>query len=128
MTDVHYLLASTALTWLMLLAAPTIRNREWTPEGLRIGFGNRDALPEPTPLAARADRAAKNMLENMVLFVAAFAAARATGKSEVTGAAIFFFARLGYWFVYLAGIPYLRTALWAVGLVGIGLVGKSALG
>ncbi len=128
MTDVHYLLASTVLTWVMLVVAPMIRNREWTRDGLRIGFGNREVLPEATPLAARADRAARNMLENMVLFVAAFAAAHAAGKVEVTGAAIFFFARLAYWLVYLAGIPYLRTALWAVGLVGIGMVGMRAIG
>jgi uncharacterized MAPEG superfamily protein len=128
MTDVHYLLASTVLTWIMLVTAPMIRNREWTPDGLRIGFGNREALPEATPLAGRADRAARNMLENMVLFIAAFAAAHAAGKGETTGAAIFFFARLAYWLVYLAGIPYLRTALWAVGLVGIGMVGLRAIG
>lgn len=128
MTDVHYLLASTALTWVMLVTAPTIRNREWTPEGLRVGFGNREVLPEATPLAGRADRAARNMLENMVLFVAAFAAARAAGKAEVTGAAIFFVARFAYWLVYLAGLPYLRTALWALGLVGIGMTGLRALG
>lgn len=128
MTDTHYVLASTVLTWLMLLAAPTIRNREWTREGLRVGFGNRDALPEPTPLSGRADRAAKNMLENMVLFLGAFVAAHAAGKSEVTGAAIFFFARLAYWLVYLAGIPYVRTLLWAAGLVGVAMVGLRALG
>ena len=45
MTDVHYVLASTLLTWIMIVAAPTIRNREWTLEGLRVGFSNRDALP-----------------------------------------------------------------------------------
>lgn len=128
MTDIHYVLASTALTWLMLLAAPTLRNREWTLAGLRVGFGNRDVLPEPTPLSGRADRAARNMLENMVLFLGAFAAARAAGQSETTGAAIFFFARLAYWLVYLAGIPYLRTLLWAVSLVGIVMVGRGALG
>lgn len=126
MTDIHYLVASTALTWLMLVTAPTLRNREWTLAGLRIGFGNREELPQPTPLAGRADRAAKNMLENLVLFLAAFTVAHAAGKNETMGAAIFFFARVAYWLVYLAGIPYLRTVLWAVGLVGMAKVGLRA--
>ncbi len=127
MIDIHYVLASVGLTWATLILAPTLRNREWTVEGMRIGFGNREHLPEPTPLAGRADRAAKNTLENLVLFLGAFAAARAAGQSATTGAAIFFWARLAYWLVYLAGIPYLRTALWAVGLVGIVMVGRAAL-
>lgn len=128
MTDIHYVLASTVLTWLMVLTAPTIRNREWTAAGLVIGFGNRDVLPEPTPLAGRADRAARNMMENMVLFFGAFVACHAAGKSQTSGAATFFIARLAYWFVYLIGIPYLRTALWVVGLFGIGWIGVTALG
>ncbi len=127
MIDIHYVLASVGLTWATLILAPTLRNREWTVEGMRIGFGNREHLPEPTPLAGRADRAAKNTLENLVLFLGAFAAARAAGQSATTGAAIFFWARLAYWLVYLAGIPYLRTALWAAGLVGIVMVGRAAL-
>ncbi len=128
MTDIHYLLASTVLTFLMVLTAPTLRNREWTTAGMVIGFGNRDVLPEQTPLAGRADRAAKNMIENMVLFLGAFVACHAAGKSQTTGAAIFFFARLAYWFIYLIGIPYVRTLLWAVGLFGIGWIGMTALG
>ena len=127
MTDIHYVLASTVLTWVMLFAAPAIRNREWTMEGMKLGFGNRDKLPEPSPMAARADRAAKNMLENMVLFVAAFAAMRAAGKSDATGPAIFFFARVAYWIVYLIGIPYLRTLLWVVSIAGIGMMGLAAI-
>lgn len=126
-TDIHYVLASIGLTWAALVLAPMLRNREWTLEGMKVGFSNREHLPEPTPLAGRADRAAKNTLENLVLFLGAFAAAHAAGKSAPLGAAIFFWARLAYWFVYLAGIPYLRTALWVVGLVGIAMVGLAAL-
>ncbi len=38
------------------------------------------------------------------------------------GGQIFFFARLLYWPVYLIGIPYLRTLIWAVALGGVGLI------
>lgn len=128
MRDTHYLLLSTAVTWLAIMAAATIRNREWTLSGLRIGFGNRDVLPEPTALSGRAERAAKNMFENLVLFVAVFVACHAVEKAEPLGAAIFFFARLAYWVVYLVGIPYLRTFLWFIGIMGTAMVGFRAVG
>ncbi len=128
MTDVHYVLASAGLAWLMIMTSSSLRLKEWTLAGMRLGFSNRESVPEPTPIAGRADRAAKNMLENMVLFIAVFAAARAAGKSDTTGPAVFFFARLAYWLVYLAGIPYLRTALWLAGVVGILLLGAAAVG
>lgn len=130
MTDVHYLVFSAALAWLMIMTASTLANREWTMAGMKIGFSNRDAPLTPSPIAGRADRAAKNMLENMVVFVALFVAARARGASSdaiATGAAIFFFARFAYWIVYLIGIPYLRTLVWSVSLLGFVLLGRAAL-
>jgi uncharacterized MAPEG superfamily protein len=120
MTGVHYLLLSTALAWLMIMLAAELRTPTWTRAGVRLAFGNREALPEPSALAARAERAARNMLENMVLFVAVFVAAAADGTDPTTGSAIFFFARLAYFVAYLAGIVYVRSVLWAVALLGLG--------
>ena len=40
------------------------------------------------------------------------------------GATIFFWARLVYWPVYLAGIVYLRTLIWFVSLFGLFLIIK----
>lgn len=130
MTDVHYLLASVALTWIMLMSASLARARAWTPSGLKIALGNRDEPLDPPAWVARADRAAKNMLENLVLFAAVFVAAKSAGGDAAEigrGAAIFFWARVVYWAIYVAGIPYLRTAIWSVGVLGIGLVGLAAL-
>jgi uncharacterized MAPEG superfamily protein len=120
--DLHYLAYSAVLTWVMLMAASLIRARGWTPAGFLLAAGNRDSLPEATPLAARADRAAKNMLENLVLFAVVVLVARLGGvtPAEVApGAAVFFWARLTYFFVYLAGIPFVRTAVWAVSITGL---------
>lgn len=117
--DLHYLTASTVLTFVMLLSASLIRARGWTPAGTILALQNRDNLPEHTPLSARADRAAKNMLEGMLMFIAALLVARLGGAEPTTvgqAAAIFFWARAVYWFVYLAGIPYVRTAIWGVGV------------
>jgi len=35
------------------------------------------------------------------------------------GAQLYFWARVAYLPIYLAGIPYLRTAVWAVSLWGM---------
>ncbi len=80
--------------------------------------------------AGRANRAASNMIENMVLFGAACIAAVAAGKTDgsvATGAAIFFWGRLVYWPVYLAGIAYLRTLVWVVSLVGILMILRAVI-
>ena len=123
--DLYYLAASAILTFIMLLVASLLRARAWTPRGMGVAFGNRDDLPEPTPLSGRADRAAKNMLEGMLLFVAVMLAAQMAGVAGprvALGAQLFFWARLVYFPVYLAGIAYIRTAVWAVSIIGLGVI------
>jgi len=129
-SDVHYLLLSTALAWLMVMVASLVRARGWTAEGTRLAMGNRDVAPPMTPLAGRADRAAKNMLENLLFFAALLFAAHRAGAAPgelAFGAAVFFWARLVYFGLYLAGVPYVRTLAWAVAIVGMGVVARAAL-
>ena len=128
MTDTHYLVLSTLLAWIMVMTAAELHTPTWTRVGFKLAFGNREKLPERSPLAARADRAAKNMLENLLFFVGAFAAVHAVGVEETLGAATFFWARVAYFAVYLVGVPYLRTAIWGVSLGGLGLMFARALG
>jgi uncharacterized MAPEG superfamily protein len=119
--DTHMLAYSVMLAWLMIMTAAGLRTRG----SFGLAFSNRDALPADTPLTGRADRAAKNMLENLLLFVCAWAATRGAGVSgwKVTrGAQVFFAARCVYWPIYLVGIPVLRTLIWFVGAIGIGLM------
>jgi uncharacterized MAPEG superfamily protein len=123
--DLSYVACSAILTWIMLMTASVLRARAWTTRGFVAAMGNRDDLPAPSPLAGRADRAAKNMVENMVLFVALIFAARiggADGAKVVLGASLFFWARVVYFPVYLAGIRWLRTAVWGVSLAGLVLI------
>ncbi|MGQ0675714.1 MAG: MAPEG family protein [Rhodospirillales bacterium] len=90
--------------------------------GLPALAGNREGLPEITGWAGRAIRAHRNMLENLVLFAALVLAGHAAGKLNATtalGAQLFIWARLGYALVYLVGVPWLRTAVWAVSVVGL---------
>ena len=125
MNDLHYLVLSSILAWVMLLTASVLRAHGWSPAGVRVMLGNRDDVPAPTPVAARADRAARNMLETLVLFTAVLAAARlagANGTDLTLGASIFFWARLAYFLLYVAGVRHLRTLAWALSLGGIGLI------
>jgi uncharacterized MAPEG superfamily protein len=129
-TDVRLLLYSTLLAWLMLVGAALMRTRSWTPSGLRTAFGNRADTPEPSPAAARADRAARNMIENLVLFIALIAAAHLAGARQDRidlGARLFFYARLAYFPIYLAGLAYVRTLVWMVGVAGLGVILFAAL-
>jgi uncharacterized MAPEG superfamily protein len=123
--DLHYLAYSALLTWVMLMAASLIRTNGLTPKGLVLGVGNRDDLPPPSPLAGRADRAAKNMLENLVLFAVVVLVAHLGGVAPehiLPGAMLFFWARVAYFFVYLAGIPWLRTLIYFASLAGIVMI------
>ena len=114
----------TVLTWVSIMSAAFLRNREWTLDGMKFGLSNRDHLPEPTPLGGRAVRAAANTIENFVLFAALALTAQAAGMGDAAtlGAQVFFWARLAYLPVYWAGIAYVRSAIWGVGLAGLAMM------
>jgi len=117
--DLKYLVWSVVLTLLQMVVAAAAASHQC---GLPRLAGNREDLPQLTGIAGRAQRAHRNMLESLVLFAALVLVAQATGKANAAtalGAQLFFWARLVYAFVYLAGIPWLRTGVWAVSLAGL---------
>jgi uncharacterized MAPEG superfamily protein len=125
MADTTVLVLSAILLWLMVMTAAALRSQGWTPGGVERAFGNRDQMPEPTAVCARAHRAATNMLENVVIFTALVAALHFAGKANAQsqlGANLFFWGRLAFWPIYLAGIIYVRTAAWAVSIVGLAMM------
>jgi len=114
----------TVLTWISIMLGAALRNREWTLDGMKVGLSNRDHLPDATPLGGRAERAAANTKENFILFAALALTAQLAGLGEqaTVGAAVFFWARVVYLPVYLLGVTYLRSAIWGVGVVGLGMM------
>jgi uncharacterized MAPEG superfamily protein len=93
--------------------------------GLPALAGNREGLAPCTGWAGRAARAHHNMLESLVLFAALVLVAVAAGKTNSTtllGAQLFVWARLAYAVIYVAGIPWLRTAVWLVSVIGLALI------
>ena len=114
----------TIWTLVSVVLGAAIRNQEWTKEGRDIGLGNRDNLQEATPMGGRAERAAKNSIEAAVFFVPLALIANAAGlDAEVMlGAQVAFWARIAYVPIYIAGIKYLRSLVWIVGVVGYGMM------
>ena len=87
--------------------------------------GNRDGMPEIGGWGGRAARAHRNMLENLVLFAALVLVAVIAGKTNamtLLGAQIFLYARIAYALVYIAGLPWVRTAVWGVSVVGMAMI------
>ena len=93
--------------------------------GLMALVGNREHFPELTGWAGRADRAQRNMIHNLVLFAALVLAAVAAGRTDnltLVGAQLFLWARVAYAIVYLIGLQWLRTGVWAVSVLGMILI------
>jgi uncharacterized MAPEG superfamily protein len=96
---------------------------------LQVGLpklaSNRDNMPVLTGWVGRADRAHHNMLESLALFASLVLVAVAVGRTNSTtllGAQLFFWGRMAYAIVYLIGIPWLRTGVWLVSIVGLLLI------
>ena len=112
----------TILTWATIIGASAIRARSWTFRGLMYSLSNREEILEHNHLADRADRTAANTKENFVLFLGLALVAMASAAPSpliLQGAQLFFIARLVYVPVYYAGIIYLRSLVWVVGLAGL---------
>jgi len=117
--DLRLLTCSVALAFAQMLVAAIAASLQ---VGLLPLIGNRENMPTLTGWAGRAQRAHRNMLENLVLFAALVLVAAASGKANgatLLGAEIFLCARLAYAVIYLAGVPWLRTAAWGVSVVGL---------
>jgi uncharacterized MAPEG superfamily protein len=87
--------------------------------------GNRENMPAIAGWGGRAKRAHANMVENLVLFAALVLAAQVAGKTNdmtALGAQLFFWARVAYAGIYLAGIAWIRTGAWAVSIAGLVLI------
>lgn len=109
------------LVQIAIAAAGSVSQR-----GLAWAAGARDGEATPlTGIVARLARASSNFLETFPFFIAAVFAAYVLQRHDgmtMLGAQLYFWGRLIYVPVYAAGIPYLRTLVWAVSIVGIVLM------
>jgi len=113
-----------ALGGVLLLAHVLIAGRYKTRQyGTRWNMGARDEdLPPLNPIAARLDRARGNFLETFPLAIVALLGVVVAGKaSDLTAVAAWTWlaARVAYLPLYWAGVPKLRTAVWAVATLAL---------
>jgi uncharacterized MAPEG superfamily protein len=95
------------------------------PELVKASLGPRDQLPPFTVVGERAARALANMHEALPVFLALALMNMIVGTDAslaVTGAIVFLIARIVYVAVYMSGIPVVRTLVWGVGWVGLGMM------
>ncbi len=117
--ELSLLVWAVVLTVVQMLVAVT---GAFLQVGLPALAGNREGLAPFTGWAGRAQRAHHNMLENLVLFAALVlvaVVAQKTSSTTLAGAQIFLWARVAYAVIYLIGIPWLRTAVWLVSVIGL---------
>jgi len=125
--DLQMLVWSAALAIVQMIIAVTAATFE---VGLPKLASNREGLAPFGGCAGRGQRAHLNMLENLAIFAIFVIVAQLTGRANATtalGSTLFFWSRLVYAIVYVAGIPWLRTLIWGVSLAGIILVGSQLL-
>lgn len=94
--------------------------------GRSWNVGARDeALPPPNPLAGRTMRAQANFQETFpIAIVALLGVVLANRTSELTaiGGWIWLGARVVYLPLYAAGVPVIRTAVFIISMIGLGMV------
>lgn len=117
--ELSMLFAATIVTMLLLFVQGGV-----TPlaHGFKWGLGPRDEPRTPTILQGRMNRIVANHLEGMMMFIPLILIANLAGISTPLtqwGAMIFVGGRIAFAFVYAAGIPVLRSAVWGVSLAGI---------
>lgn len=90
---------------------------------LKYLFSSRDKTTENSILAQRAIRALRNLLETFPIFVGLTLLSIIKDIDNSSIAFLWLMSRVIYVPVYIYGINYLRTALWAVSLICLMLMG-----
>ena len=126
--EIQMLCWSVVLGLAQLVIATSLASKD---QGLPYNLSPRDLPPPPvTALTARFQRAFGNFRETFVYFAVAVLVVTALTKNSpnsALGAQIYFWSRLVYVPVYAAGIPVVRTLIWAASIVGLVMVLTAAL-
>jgi len=121
--EIRMLAWSIVLGFVQLLLAATTMTMQ---RGSKWNASARDGTPPPlVGVAGRLDRAFRNFLETFPFFAAAVLAvvwAQRLDGHTALGAQLYFWARVVYIPLYAAGIPYVRSLVWAIAMIGVVLV------
>ena len=120
--DFFWLIASVALAFVQVLVASGTATAQ---VGGPTICGNREDMAPLTGLARRAKCAHANMMENLPLVIALVLVVHLSNRVNsvsLFGEQLFFWARLLHAIVYVIGIPWVRTLLWVISLIGMLLI------
>jgi uncharacterized MAPEG superfamily protein len=127
--DLTYLAWTLVLAVVQIFAFAFVRTKQY---GTKWNAGPRDAeMPPLGPIAGRLERAQVNLFETLPLFIGAVLIAHAAGVANdhtALGAALYFWGRVVYVPLYVAGVPFVRSAAFMVALVGLGIILVPLLG
>lgn len=121
--ELKMLFCSVILGIIQLLFAAHLSTMQ---RGIHWNVSPRDEkMPELTGVAGRVDRAFKNFMETFPFFIAAVLMVQITTLANTTtalGAQLYLYSRVIYLPLYALGVPYLRSLVWGISLLGIILV------
>jgi uncharacterized MAPEG superfamily protein len=104
-------------------AAVRVKTRQY---GTKWNVGARDEpLPPPEPVVGRLARAQANYFETFPIMAAAIlivSVAGLTSRWTEIGAILWLVARVAYLPLYAFGVPVVRTLVYTLSVVGIGMV------
>jgi uncharacterized MAPEG superfamily protein len=121
--ELRILALGAVLLLVHLFAAVRFKTAQY---GTKWNVGARDeTLPPLNPLAGRLARAQANFAETFPIAIVALLGVVIAGRTSpmtALGGWIWLSARVVYLPLYAAGVPKVRTLVWAIGLVGLGMV------
>jgi len=111
------------LLFVHIFAATRFKTAQY---GRKWNAGARDeALPPPNAMTGRLMRAQANFQETFPIAIVALLGVVIAGLTNwwtALGGWIWLGARIVYLPLYAAGVPYVRTLVWAISAVGLGMV------
>ena len=128
-TELTILAWGAVLLFVHIFAAVQAKTRQY---GTKWNMGARDeALPPPSPVVGRLERARDNFLETLPIAIIALLGVVVAGKTSSTtalGGWLWLGARVVYLPLYGFGVPKVRTLVWMVSIIGLILAIKPLFG
>lgn len=117
--ELTYLIWSAALAFAYLVVQSTAYRMDY---GLLFAGSQRDNERPPNKWTVRGEKALRNFLETYGAFIALAVATEVSGSSDGLtqwGTQIWFWARIAYLPAYFIEVPFVRSAIWTVSMVGL---------
>jgi len=125
------ILSAAAIAGVLLLLTLIQGTRNVLVLGLPTAAGNQHDIAPWTGANDRLNRAIRNLIEAVAIFVPLAVAVEVMGLTNSTtalGAEIFLISRIIHAAVYVVGVPWVRTTAWTGGVIGILMVASPLLG